>query len=236
MTYSKYLVVLLMTTGSFCNEQKQESPYTTKAPSSNGTGKVYMGREIAQVMDFAGVSWLERNTRSKEENTNLTIAKLPLTKSSVVADIGAGSGFYTFRIADKVPNGKVYAVEIQDDAIAYLKNKASEKGINNVIVVKGNEKTTNLPAGTIDLAFMVDVYHELLYPQEVLQSLKKALKPGGKLLLIEYRGEDPEVNIKKEHKMTVKQVKKELEANGFKLIQNGQFLPIQHFLLFEKLK
>ncbi|MHA4895705.1 class I SAM-dependent methyltransferase [Pedobacter sp. PWIIR3] len=233
MNSLKYLIILIFVAG-LCNAQKQTSPYTTKAPSANGTGKVYMGREIAQLMDFAGVDWLERNTRSKEENTNLTIAKLPLLQNSIVADIGAGSGFYSFRIAEKVPKGKVYAVEIQDDALVYLKKKAVEKSIGNVVVVKGSDKSTNLPEGMVDLALMVDVYHELLYPQEVLQSIKKSLKPGGKLLLIEYKGEDPEVNIKEEHKMTVKQVQKELAANGFKLIQNGQFLPIQHFLLFEK--
>lgn len=185
-------------------------------------------------MSFDGVAWLERNSRSKEENTDLAISRLPVSKNSVVADIGAGSGFYTFRIAPKVSGGKIYAVEIQDDAITYLKNKITELKANNVVVIKGAEKSPNLPDGSVDLAIMVDVYHELLYPQEFLQAIERALKPKGRLLLLEYKQEDPAVAIKPEHKMSVKQVEKELTANGFRLVQNGQFMPIQHFLVFEK--
>ncbi|MES2829416.1 MAG: methyltransferase domain-containing protein [Bacteroidota bacterium] len=216
------------------NAQKTAQGYTSKTPSSNGTGKIYMGREIAEVMDFAGVSWLERNSRTAEENTALTIARLPLKNNSIIADVGAGSGFYTFKIASKVPQGKVYAVEIQDDAISYLKNRAKDLKASNVIVIKGTETSPNLPDTLIDVALMVDVYHELLHPKEVLASIRKSLKSKGKLILIEYKAEDPEVNIKEEHKMTVKQARRELEANGFKLVENGQFLPIQHFLVFEK--
>lgn len=214
--------------------QINNNGYSTKSPSQNGTGKVYMGREIASVMSFDGVDWLERNTRGKEENTMLAISKMPLQKNSVVADIGAGSGFYTFRIAPKVSEGRVYAVEIQDDAVGYLKRRASSLKRNNVSIVKGSEKSPGLPDGTIDLAVMVDVYHELLYPHEFLQSVKRSLKPNGKLLLLEYKAEDPYVRIKTEHKMSVAQVKKELELNGYRLVQNGQFLPLQHFLVFEK--
>lgn len=219
---------------SYAYGQNEGAAYKTKTPSINGTGKVYLGREIAQLMDFSGVEWLERNTRSREENTDLAISKLPITKNSVVADIGAGSGFYTFRIASKVPQGKVYAVEIQDAAIEYLTEKAAAQKAKNVFMIKGSETSSNLPDEQIDVAIMVDVYHELLFPQEVLQSIRRALKPKGKLILIEYKAEDPRINIKQEHKMTVKQANKELVANGFKLIENGQFLPIQHFLVFEK--
>jgi SAM-dependent methyltransferase len=208
--------------------------YTYKTPDRDGTGKVYMGREISQVMNFMGMSWLERSTRPQEENTELAIKNLPITKQSVVADIGAGSGYYTFRIAKRVPEGLVYAVEIQDPAIQYLKDKSKELKFDNVIPIKGSEKSPMLPEKSIDLAIMVDVYHELLYPHEMLQEIKNSLKPDGKLLLIEYRGEDPNVPIKKLHKMTMDQVSKELNANGFKLVQNGQFLNIQHFLVFEK--
>lgn len=222
----------LMAMHSACAQDK--SPYTFKKPSANGTGKVYMGREIAHVMSFEGVEWLERNTRTEEENTNLALASLPLKSNSVVADVGAGSGFYTFRVAQKIPKGKVYAVEIQDDAIAYLKKKALDDRLSNVEVVKGTEKAPNLPANSIDLAFMVDVYHELEYPEAYLAALRKALKPNGQLLLLEYKEEDPTVAIKPEHKMSVRQAKKELAANGFKLVKNGTFLPLQHFLLFEK--
>lgn len=215
-------------------QTKTDAIYTYKTPDRDGTGKVYMGREISQVMNFMGMSWLERSTRPQEENTELAIKNLPIDKKSVVADIGAGSGYYTFRIAKKVPEGKVYAVEIQDPAIKYLEDRSKELGFDNVVTIKGTEKSPMLPENSIDLAIMVDVYHELEYPHEVLQNIKKSLKPDGKLLLIEYRGEDPKVAIKRLHKMTVEQVTKELSANGFTLIQNGQFMKIQHFLVFEK--
>lgn len=215
-------------------QTKTDAIYTYKTPDRDGTGKVYMGREISQVMNFMGMSWLERSTRPQEENTELATKNLPIDKKSVVADIGAGSGYYTFRIAKKVPEGKVYAVEIQDPAIKYLEDRSKELGFDNVVTIKGTEKSPMLPENSIDLAIMVDVYHELEYPHEVLQNIKKSLKPDGKLLLIEYRGEDPKVAIKRLHKMTVEQVTKELSANGFTLIQNGQFMKIQHFLVFEK--
>jgi ubiquinone/menaquinone biosynthesis C-methylase UbiE len=235
----KHTILILLFFGFSLNSFSQQAEsssgtYTFKTPDRDGTGKVYMGREISKVMNFMGMSWLERSTRNQEENTDLAIKKLPIDEASVVADIGAGSGFYTFRIAKRVPKGKVYAVEIQDSAIKYLKEKSGELGFDNVITVKGSEKSPQLPENSIDLAIMVDVYHELLYPHEVLQEIKKSLKPDGKLLLIEYRGEDPEVYIKPLHKMTVAQVTKELTANGFKMVQNGQFMNIQHFLVFEK--
>src|SRR5581483_11862062 len=212
----------------------QDSVYQHKTPSDGGTGKVYFGREIARIMDFRGSAWLERKTRQSEEHSDLTIANLPINQNSVVADIGAGTGYYTFKICNKVPNGRVYAVEIQDDAVNYLKNKVGQLDIKNVTVIKGKEQSPDLPDNSIDLAMMVDVYHELLYPHEMLENIRKALKAGGKLLLIEYKAEDPKVEIRPLHKMSVKQATRELEANGFKLVEDGEFLPIQHFLLFQK--
>jgi ubiquinone/menaquinone biosynthesis C-methylase UbiE len=211
-----------------------DSPYSSKTPDYDGIGKVYLGREISFVMGFEGRDWLERQSREQEESISLALENLPISSNSVVADIGAGSGYYTFRIAPKVPEGKVYAVEIQDEAIQYLQNRTKELGFSNVVPIMGAEQTPNLPANSIDLVIMVDVYHELEYPQEMLAAIKESLKPDGKILLIEYRGEDPEVAIKPLHKMTVKQVEKELKANGFKLAENGQFMNIQHFLVFEK--
>lgn len=219
---------------SFAQQPAKNPGYTYKNPSYDGIGKVYMGREISFVMGFEGMAWLERRSREQEESVSLAIKNLPVSESSVVADIGAGSGYYTFKIAPKVPKGKVYAVEIQEKAINYLKEKSQELGISNVVPVMGSEKSPNLPTASVDLAIMVDVYHELEYPVEMLASIRQSLKPGGKLLLIEYRGEDPEVAIKPLHKMTVKQAEKELTANGFKLVQIGQFMKIQHFLVFEK--
>lgn len=212
----------------------QKSPYKYKTPSWDGIGKVYMGREISHIMGFAGKDWLERDSREEEEGVSLAIKNLPITSSSAVADIGAGSGYYTFRIAPLVPDGKVYAVDVQDAAVNFLKRRSEELGFENVVPVKGSATSPKLPLNTIDLAIFVDVYHELEFPKEMLQNLRNSLKPDGKILLIEYRGEDPTVPIKPLHKMTVRQARKELEANGFELIENGQFLKIQHFLVFQK--
>ncbi|MEJ5964434.1 class I SAM-dependent methyltransferase [Pedobacter immunditicola] len=232
--YNSAFILIIYSYTTICIAQSADSLYTFKEPSRNGTGKVYMGREIAQVMSFDGVAWLERKTRAREENTNLVISKLPIRKYTVVADIGAGSGFYTFRIAPLIPAGKLYAVEIQDDAINYLKDRSKSLKFDHVVVVKGNERSPSLPLRSVDLAIMVDVYHELLYPKEFLKAIRAALKPDGKLLLLEYKLEDAAVNIIPEHKMSVVQVKKELEANGYTLVQLGKFLPLQHFLLFQK--
>jgi len=229
-----FLLISFLFTLPAKSQPLKDSIYTYKKASPGGSGKFYKGREIARIMNFAGVDWLERSTRPEEENTNLAIEKLPVNKNSIVADIGAGSGYYTFRIAPKVPLGKVYAVEIQDDAIKYLQDRSKKLDQNNVIVVKGGEQSPNLPDNTIDLAMMVDVYHELLYPREMLQAIRRSLKPDGKLLLIEYRAEDPKVEIKPLHKTSVVQVSKELTANGFHLVEDGEFLRIQHFLVFQK--
>ncbi|MBC3539852.1 class I SAM-dependent methyltransferase [Rufibacter sediminis] len=210
------------------------SGYSSKPAHPDGTGKVYLGREIAHVMSASGGEWLERDTRQEEENVTAAIQKLDLLPTSVVADVGAGTGYYTFRIAQQVPQGKVYAVEVQNEFISALKNRAQELGLTNVTVVQGSAQSPNLPAASLDLAIMVDVYHELEYPCEMLQALHRALKPTGKLLLLEYRAEDPTVPIKELHKMSVTQVNKELRANGFTLSRRENFLPIQHFLLFAK--
>jgi len=210
------------------------SVYDQITATRDGIGKTYLGREIAHVMGFGGASWLERDERQEEENTALAISKLPITDKSVVADIGAGTGYYTFRIAPKVPQGRVYAVDVQEESVAYLRNKAQELGLKNVEVIQGTPQSPHLPENSVDLAIMVDVYHELEYPHEMLQALRKALKADGKILLLEYRAEDASIPIKKLHKLSVDQANKELEANGFKLIQRGDFLPIQHFLVYGK--
>jgi ubiquinone/menaquinone biosynthesis C-methylase UbiE len=211
-----------------------DTTYTYKTPHPDGTGKVYMGREIAHVMSASGADWLERSTRQQEEDADAAIAALPLTPNSTVADIGAGSGYYTFRMARRVPQGTIYAVEVQDEFVVSLKDRARREGTANVAVVKGSEQMPNLPDNSTDLAIMVDVYHELAYPKEMLQALFKALRPDGRLLLLEYRAEDPSVPIKALHKLSVAQAKKELAANGFVLEAKKDFLPIQHYLLFRK--
>lgn len=221
-----------------CNAQttetKEDVVYEFKEPTRDGTGKFYLGREISQVMGFAGKDWLERSSREREEGIIKSLENLPIKPSSVVADIGAGSGFYTFRIAPLVPEGKVYAVEIQDEAIEFLNQRSQELGFENVQTIKGSETSTNLPKGEIDLIIMVDVYHEFSFPKEMLQDMHRSLKEDGKILLLEYRGEDSTIPIKPLHKMTAKQAEKEMNANGFTLEKNGKFLPIQHYLIFRK--
>ncbi len=212
----------------------KDSIYSFGKATADGTGKFYKGREIAHIMGATGSDWLERNERQQEENTRLAIEKMPLSANASVADIGAGTGYYSFRIAAKIPKGKVYAVEIQDELISYLRNKKTLLKDSVVEIIKSGALSPNLPPNSIDLAIMVDVYHELAFPQQMLQAIRKALKPNGKFLLIEYRGEDPSVPIKALHKTTVAQLNRELNANGFQLQYKGDFLPIQHFLLYEK--
>jgi len=240
----KIMLSLFLYIGFFasCNSQQKadvtqsqkDTVYTYRNESRDGIGKFYKGREISQVMGAAGSDWLEREERQQEENTKLAIEKISLPANGSVADIGAGTGYYSFRLSAKVPQGKVYAVEIQDELIELLQNKKASLKDSIVEVVKSTNKSIQLPDNSIDMAIMVDVYHELEFPAEVLQSIRKALKPKGKILLIEYRGEDPAVQIKPLHKTTVLQLNRELLANGFTLNYKGDFLPIQHFLLYEK--
>lgn len=241
---NKFFVVSIFITCCLakCNSQqkvipaaiKKDSAYTYRNGSADGTGKFYYEREIAKVMGASGSDWLERDERQQEENTDLAIEKMNLPANAVVADIGAGTGYYTFKLALKLPVGKVYAVEIQDEMINYLDNKKRNLNSKNVEIVKGDMQSPNLPDSSIDLALMVDVYHELEYPQQMLQALRRSLKHNGKILLIEYRGEDASVPIKPLHKTTLAQLNKELTANGFELDFKGDFLPIQHFLLYRK--
>ena len=196
----------------------------------DGIGKYYMGREIAHYMGHQAMGWLERDSRVREEKPDLTVENLNLNPDDVVADIGAGSGYFSSRIAQQVTDGKVYAVDIQPEmleAIATLKK-------DNIETVLGAEDNPKLPDESIDLAFMVDAYHEFAYPREMMEGIVEALKPGGRVVLLEYRKENPMIMIKPLHKMSQKQVKKEMKAVGLKWQSTKQFLPEQHFLVFGK--
>ena len=214
--------------------ERSHPGYTLRQASRDGTGKTYLGREIAQVMGHQGIDWLERSHREQEEAPTRAIAALALKPDSVVADIGAGSGYYTFRISPLVPDGEVVAVDIQPEMISHLEKKASALEMNNVRAHLGTVEDTKLERGSIDLALLVDAYHEFSHPYEMMDSIVEALRPGGRVILLEYREEDPNVPIKPLHKMSEAQVRKEMEAVGLRFAANHDFLPWQHFLVFEK--
>jgi SAM-dependent methyltransferase len=209
-------------------------PYTTAPPSADGIGKIFMGREIAKVMGHPGIGWLERTEREREEAPSRAIAMLNLAPDAVIADIGAGSGYYAFRLAGLIPNGKVIAVDIQQEMLDYLKDEATRRGIGNVVPHLGAIDDIKMDPNTLDAVLMVDAYHEFSHPVEMLQSIRSALKPGGRIYLLEYRGEDSRVPIKPLHKMTVEQAVREFEALGFAFVEIKRGLPWQHLLVFEK--
>lgn len=203
----------------------------------NGTGKFYMGREIALVMSYHGAPWLERPEREEEERLSKLVELLDLKPGQVAADIGAGSGVITMMMAEKVgPKGKVLAVDIQQEMLDLLSDKLNRRNLLNVDLVLGTEKSPKIPAGTVDLALMVDVYHELEFPHEMMGEMARSLKPGGRLVFVEYRREDPEVPIKLIHKMTEAQVRREAEQPefGLKWKTTHKELPRQHVIVFEK--
>jgi len=201
----------------------------------DGIGKFYMGREIALVMGYQAAGWLDRPEREKEEQTGKMIAALKLKAGDVIADVGAGSGTISFRLAEKVgPKGKVLAVDIQKEMLDLIRKRAQDRKIANVEVVAGTEKDPKLPANSVDLILMVDVYHEFAYPLEMTAAMVKALKPGGRLVFIEFRMEDESVPIKLVHKMTEKQVKKEMAPHPLKWDQTIGVLPWQHIIVFKK--
>lgn len=193
------------------------------------------GRRIAPVMGAAGADWLERSERENEENPTRAIQLLKFEKGMTVADVGAGSGYYALRIAKQVgPEGKVYANDIQPEMLAILKRRMRQEKVTNVEPVLGTEQDPKLPAGSCDVILMVDVYHEFSHPQVMLQKLREALKETGRLVLLEYRKEDPYVPIRPEHKMSVKEAKLEVEGEGFVLEKVMEDLPWQHILIFKR--
>jgi ubiquinone/menaquinone biosynthesis C-methylase UbiE len=208
--------------------------YEQRAPSRDGTGKIYMGREISHVMGHQGASWLERPERRRQERTDLLISRLPLEPDDVVADIGAGTGYFAFPVAKRVPQGRVLAVDIQPQMLAILAQRKRELGLSNVETVLGTITNPGLPPNSVDLAFIVDAYHEFSHPREMGQALFNALLPGGKLVLIEYRAEDRSIPIKRLHKMSEKQAKTEMAAIGFNWTATESYLPQQHVLVFTK--
>jgi precorrin-6B methylase 2 len=219
------------TTGADTIDERYE---IRAAHDADGIGKFYLGREIAQVMGPGGILWLERPERETEEQPQLVIDAFEIKPGQTIVDLGAGSGYYSFRIAPLVgPAGKVLAVDVEPAMLKVIAERAQREGIRNVATVLGTTRNPNLPARSADLVFMVDVYHELEYPYEMLTGVRKALKPGGRVALIEYRAEDPEVMIKPLHKMSERQVRREMQAAGFKHVKTVRTLPLQHLIVFE---
>jgi SAM-dependent methyltransferase len=204
--------------------------------SRDGIGKFYMDREIAHVIGGDGAAeWLERPEREKEERTSRLIELLGLKEGQMVADIGCGTGYVSRRLARPIgPQGRVYAVDIQPDLLAALTNSAAREGITNIIAVLGTEKDPKLAANSLDLAVLVDVYHEFEHPFEMTEAMVRAIKPGGRIAFVEYRGEDPTVPIKLLHKMTVAQVRKEMQPHPLEWVETIGGLPWQHVIVFRK--
>lgn len=209
--------------------------YERVPASPDGIGKRYLGREISQVMGWQGAAWLERAEREQEERTDLLLPELKLVPGMVVADIGAGTGYFSRRIAERLgPGGTVYAVDVQPEMIRMLTSLARRPGLETIRPVLGAVDDVKLPPASVDLAIMVDVYHELEFPHEVVASILKALKPGGRLVFVEYRGEDIRVPIKALHKMTEAQVRKEASQHPLVWERTSNVLPWQHIVVFRK--
>jgi SAM-dependent methyltransferase len=210
--------------------------YQQRPASPDGIGKVILGREIAQVMGWQGAGWLERAERDKEEDSTKLIHALTLRTGMVVADIGAGTGYYSRRIAEQIgPTGKVYAVEIQPEMLEMIRKGAELAGLKTIVPVQGKSDSVPLPPESADLALMVDVYHELAFPREILAGIIQSLRPDGRVVFVEYRAEDPQVPIKPLHKMSETQIKQEAALHP-ELVweRTDSSLPWQHVVIFRK--
>lgn len=229
------LLTLLIASASLAQAATEaERLYTHGTPSRDGIGKFYYGREISQVMGHRGASWLERQSRVRDEAPNAAVRAMQLASDAVVADIGAGTGYFTFRLAAQVSDGRVYAVDIQDEMLDIIRKRMQRRSVTNVVPVKGESDKPMLPPGTIDAVLLVDAYHEFAYPYEMMRGIVRALRASGKVYLIEYRGEDPSIPIKPLHKMTQQQAIREMQAVGLSWVETRDVLPTQHFMVFEK--
>lgn len=218
----------------FALSASAQSRYLIKGGDPNGINKWYMGRQIAHVMSHFGIDWLERQEREMEENTSQLIKNLNIKPGMILADIGAGSGYHSALLSKKVGNGKVFAVDIEPEMINYLNNRIKQEKLTGIVPVLSKETNVSLPENTIDLVLIADGYHEFSYPYEMAVSILKALKPGGQLVLVEFRAEDDTVPIKDIHKMTEEQAVKELKVAGFTFEKNIKNLPWQHCMIFIK--
>ena len=211
-----------------------EGHYQMVTPSRDGTGKLYMGREISHVMGHLGAGWLERPSREREERTDLLIQNMDLKATDSVVDLGAGTGYFSFPIAQQLSAGKVLAIDIEPEMLKRIEQRKKVSGIQNIETVLASKTNPNIPADSVDVVLLVDAYHEFSQPREVMAAVSRGLKPGGRVILVEYRGEDRKVPIKRLHKMTRQQAKKELNAVGLRWQRTDQYLPQQHVMVFTK--
>jgi SAM-dependent methyltransferase len=217
------------------NAENSSTPlYREGRGSPEGIGKFYQGREIAAVMGFEGAPWLERPSRANEERPDLLVEDLHLQPGMNVADIGAGSGYLSRRMTPVVRPGRVFAVDVQPQMVALLRKWSQKPEFENLVPIQGDTDDVKLSPASVDLAIMVDVYHELTYPYEVMHSLIRALKPGGRVVLVEYRGEDPAVPIKALHKMSIMQIRREMSVLPLVWERTSERLPMQHIVVFRK--
>ncbi len=211
------------------SSQTEPPPPSTPEPLTE-----YMGRQIATTMSYHGAPWLTRTTREGEERCSLLLANLGLRPGMTVCDLGCGNGYYTAAVAKLIPTGHIYAVDIQPEMLGLLRDRLQDDALENVTPVLGSFLDPHLPEGSIDLMVLVDVYHEFSYPEQMLAAIRRALKPDGRVVFVEFRAEDPDVPIKAEHKMTRDQVLKEVTANGFAFDSEFSDLPWQHVLFFRR--
>jgi ubiquinone/menaquinone biosynthesis C-methylase UbiE len=235
--FASILLLFIFSIRAGADEPKTDGRYEWKKDHDpNGIGKFYMDREIAQVMGHAAASWLERPEREEEEQPKKLLQALKLQPGMTVADIGAGSGYYVFRVAPLVgAKGKIFAVDIQQEMLDLIKKRMKLEKVENIETILGTEKDPKLPETAVDLILMVDVYHEFNYPFEMTEHLIKALKPGGRLVFVEFKKEDPKVPIKEVHKMSERQVLKEMDVfKELKHVETNKDLPWQHVITFTK--
>jgi precorrin-6B methylase 2 len=233
-----FLALTLLSIGTRAQQApviQADERYRNTRANTEGIGKIYMDREISYVMGHQGAAWLERPDREAAERTDLLIENLPINPGDKVADIGAGTGYFSLPMARMVgETGTVYAVDIQPEMLAIIEERAAVEGISNIAPVLATDRNPGLASESINMALFVDAYHEFEWPWEVMSAVYESLIPGGKVVLIEYRAEDPRVQIRKLHKMTEQQARAEMAAVGLVFVENGDILPQQHFLIFEK--
>jgi precorrin-6B methylase 2 len=229
------LLTLLLAANLTLAQQTTPPGYVSIPASADGIGKRYMDREISGVMGWQGASWLERDKREREERTDLLLEALALQPGMVIADIGAGTGYLSRRMAPLVmPSGKIIALDLQPEMVNYLQTGVKRSGLSQIEVMLGTVDDIKLPKNSVDMAIMVDVYHELAFPYEVLSSIMRALKPRGRIVFVEYKAEDARVPIKPLHKMSEAQIKREASVFALDWERTVSTLPWQHVVIFRK--